>query len=420
MALFAAFQSGVTGMLTNQTMLSTVGNNLANSNTTGYKAQRVEFEDLVYETLSPGSAPGNGIGGTNPAQVGFGVNVASINSNFAQGPLSTTGRNLDLAIQGDGFFVIDNGTRLTYTRAGAFDLDEEGYLVMAANGFRLQRTGSLGEATATTPAFQTPGDNDISIPIGTGLPGMPTTEVTLRGNLSAQLPIGNTFATAIQIHDTQGSQHSLSLTFTKTAPNTFSLDATVAGGTVTGSPILGISFNADGTLAGPATASIDLAFPPGLPAAQTVTLDLGTVGDATGLSQFGGDSTAAAIRQDGSSAGTLVDYSFSQSGVVEGIFSNGAIVPIAQIGLATFANPGGLLRIGENLFNETGNSGVALIEAAATGGRGTLQSAALEGSNVDVASEFTKLIIAQRGFQINARALTASSEVLQELANLVR
>lgn len=420
MALFTAFQSGVSGLLANQTMLGVVGNNLANSNTTGFKSQRVEFQDLVYQTLRAASAPGNGIGGTNPMQVGFGVLVGSIDANFAQGSLSTTGRTLDLAIQGEGFFVVNDASRNLYTRAGALDLDQQGYLVEASTGFRLQRVGSLGEATATTPAFQTPGDSAIQVPLGTGIPGAPTTRVTLRGNLDAALPVGDGVTTAIQVFDTQGSEHALTMTFTKTAPNTFSLNATVAGGTVTGAPVAGITFNADGTLAGPATATLTVTFPPGLPAGQTIIIDLGTAGSAAGLSQFGGDSTAAAIRQDGTSAGTLVDYNFSRGGVVQGIFSNGLILPLAQIGLALFANPGGLSREGGNLFIETGNSGPAIIDAAGVAGRGSIQSGALEGSNIDVASEFTKLIIAQRGFQINARALTASSEILQELANIIR
>lgn len=420
MALFTAFQSSVTGLLTNQTMLGVVGNNLANSNTTGFKSQRVDFQDLVYQNIREGSAPGNGIGGVNPMQTGFGAKVGSIESNFSQGPLTTTGRKLDLAVQGEGFFVVNNGLRNLYTRAGALNLDQNGYLVEAASGFRLQRFGPTGEATATTPAFQASGNPDIRIPLGVGVPGTPTNQIEIRGNLNAAMSVGDTYTSAIQVFDTQGTQHALSMTFTKTAVNTYSLDLTVSGGTVTGAPITGISFNADGTFAGPATAAISLAFPPGLPAAQPVTLQLGTVGTATGLSQFGGDSTAAAVQQNGSSAGTLVDYSFSQAGVVNGIFSNGVILPLAQIGLATFTNPGGLLRDGNNLYIEGGNSGVPLIEAATVGGRGRVQTGALEGSNVDVANELTQLVIAQRGFQINARALTASSETLQELANIVR
>ncbi len=420
MALYAAFQAGVTGLLGYQTMLSVVGNNLANSSTTGFKSQRVDFQDLVYQNLSEGTAPGNGIGGTNPIQVGFGVNVGSIGSNFAQGPLQTTGRKLDLAIQGQGFYVVNDGQANVFTRAGAFDLDQDGFLVQAGTGFRLQRFGNVGEATATTPAFQTPGDNDINIPLGIGIIAQPTTTVSLRGNLSTSLAVGDTFTTAIQVYDTQGTQHALTLTFTKTAANTFSLSATVPGGTVTGVPVAPITFNPDGTLAGPATATVTLAFPPNLPAGQAVTLQLGTVGSASGLSQFGGDSTAAAFSQDGSGAGTLVDYNFSQTGVVEGVFSNGRIVPIAQIALARFANQDGLLRLGDNLYQESANSGPPLIDAAATAGRGVLTQGALEGSNVDVATEFTRLIVAQRGFQINARGLTAASDVLQELANIIR
>jgi flagellar hook protein FlgE len=420
MALSSALFSGVAGLQANQSLLDIVGNNLANSNTAGYKSQSPNFQDLFYQTLSPGSAPGTTRGGTNPIQTGFGVRMSSIASNFAQGALQPTGRTLDLAIQGKGFFIVNDGQQDLFTRAGAFDLDVAGFVVDAASGLRLQRTGTTGEGSATTPAFQTPGDNDIQIPLGFGIPGNATSNVSIRGNISAALPVGNTYTTAIQVFDTQGTEHALSLTFTKTAPNTFSLDATVTGGTVTGVPVAGISFNADGTLAGPASVGISLAFPPGLPGAQAVALQLGTVGLGDGLTQFGGDSTAATVSQDGYTAGTLVNFSIENTGLIQGIFSNGQVLALAQVGLAHFTNEAGLLRQGNSLFAQSGASGPAIIDAAGTPGVGSIQSGALEGSNVDVSSEFTRLIIAQRGFQINARAVTASSEVLQELANIVR
>lgn len=413
MAMSSALFSGVAGLQVHQTMLDVVGNNLANANTTAYKTQRVDFQDLVYQTLAQST-------GTNPKQIGLGSMVGSIDANFATGPLQTTGRDLDLAIQGQGFFVVNNGVQDFYTRAGAFDLDADGFIIDASTGYRLQRFGAIGEGTATTPAFQTPGDPDIQIPFGTGLPGAPTSEVVLQGNLSTTLAVGDTYTSAIQVYDTQGTQRLLTLTYTKTGSNTFDLNATVSGGTVTGVPVTGISFNADGTLASPATATIGMSFAPDLPATQNVALNFGTVGQADGVSQFGGDSTVAAVDQDGSAGGSLVNFAINQAGIIKGVFSNGRVLDIAQIGLAIFDNPGGLNRAGENLYTQSANSGEAFVEGALVGARGSMQPSALEGSNVDVASEFTKLIIAQRGFQINARAVTASNEVLQELSNIIR
>jgi flagellar hook protein FlgE len=420
MALSSALLSGVTGLTISQTMLDVVGNNLANSQTSGFKSQRVSFQDLLYQTQKAGSGPSPAVGGVNPSQIGFGALVGSVDSNFRAGALTTTGRSLDLAVSGVGFFVVNNGKQNYFTRNGTFDLDQQGYVVDAATGFRLQRAGSLGEATATTPAFQTPGNRGIRIPLGIGIPGSATANVSLRGNLTASAAVNDTYTTAIQTFDSQGTQRSLTLTFTKTAPNTWSLNASVSGGTVTGVPITGITFNANGTLAGPASATINLAFPPDLPTAQPVNINFGTVGQADGLSQFGGDSTAVAVRQDGFSSGTLITFNVDAGGIFQGIFSNGEIRPLAQLALASFANEGGLIREGQNLFSQGNNSGPPDIDAPQTGGRGSIQAGALEGSNVDVSNEFTRLILAQRSFQINARAVSAASDVLQELANIVR
>ncbi|MBY0228230.1 MAG: flagellar hook protein FlgE [Gemmataceae bacterium] len=419
MALSNALFAGVSGLQANQALLDVVGNNLANANTTGFKSQRVTFEDLVYQTLSPGSAAGDQFGGTNPRQIGLGAAVSSIDSRFAQGAVQTTGRTLDLGIQGDGFFVVSNGQQDFYTRAGAFSVDDLGYVVNA-DGLRLQRTGTLGEATPAAPAFQVPGNADIRIPIGVGIPGTPTGTVNLRGNLSAGLATGDTFASGIQVYDTQGTEHLLTLTFTKTAANTFSVAAAVPGGTVSGSPVTGIAFNADGTLASPASITLGLSYPPGLPVPQTVTVVLGTPGQGDGLTQFGGDSTAAAISQDGSTAGSLINYSIDKDGTVQGLFSNGRKVPMAQVALARFANDGGLLREGDNLFSLGTGSGSPLVGTPGSGRLGTVQSGALEASNVDMSGEFTQLILAQRSYQMNAQSITVNNEVLQQLANIIR
>jgi flagellar hook protein FlgE len=411
--------TGVSGLQANQTLLDVTGNNLANENTVGFKTQSVQFEDLIYQNLANASLVSTStVGGTNPVQVGTGVKVASINTDFGEGSLSVTGRNYDLALQGNGFFVVNDGTQNQYTRAGSFDVDTNGFLVDPSTGFRVQRFGTVGE-TGPTP-FQVPGNDDIKIPIGTGIPATPTTTVNVQGNLSSTLAVGGTYSTAIQVFDTQGTAHSLTLTFTKSAANTFSLNATVSGGTVAGVPFAGITFNADGSLAGPASVPLSLSFPPGLPAAQPVSIALGTVGQVNGLTQFGGSSTAAAVSQDGASAGSLTSVSVAEDGTIRGIFSNGQSLPLAQIAVAQFANPGGLNRDGNNLYSQTANSGQPLIGTALSGGRGSIQQGALEQSNVNVALEFTNLIVAERSFQANAQTITVSDNVLQTLVNIIR
>ncbi len=417
--------TGVTGLLAAQQMLDIVGNNLANVNTTGFKSQSADFADLIYQTISQTSEGAVGsVGGTDATQIGLGTFLAGTSTNFLQGALQQTGRNLDLAVEGNGFFSISNGQGVFYTRAGNFGVDANGFLVDPTTGFKVQRFGTVGEGTATTPAFQSPASRDIHIPYGTGIPGAATQNVTLQGNLSASLATGGTYSTAIQVFDTQGTGHSLSLTFTKTATNAFGLSAAVSdNGTVavSGLPAGGITFNPDGSLAGPATATVTLTFPAaGLNAPQAVTLDLGAPGQTNGLTQFGGNSSAAAISQDGTTAGSLTSISVGQDGTINGSFSNGKILAIAQIGIATFANPSGLERVGSNYYADTVNSGPPLLGGGEAGGRGLVQAGTLEQSNVDVSTEFTNLIIAQRAFQVNAKAITTSSEVLQDLANIIR
>ncbi|MBY0456823.1 MAG: flagellar hook-basal body complex protein, partial [Gemmataceae bacterium] len=234
MSLNALF-IGSTGLAANSSSLDVVGNNLANINTTGYKSQRMLFKDVVYQTLNPGSTASTTVGGTNPQQVGLGVGVGSIGSSFIQGTLNPTGRSLDAGIQGSGFFVLRSGTEFTYTRAGGFSVDSAGYLVDPGTGYRVQRFGAVGEGNAagTIPAFQTPGNQDILIPYGVGAAGNATTEVRLQGNLGASLQVNDTTTAAIQVYDSQGTARALTLTFTKTAANTFGVAATVSGGTAT-------------------------------------------------------------------------------------------------------------------------------------------------------------------------------------------
>jgi flagellar hook protein FlgE len=284
----------------------------------------------------------------------------------------------------------------------------------------VQRTGVVGEGGAGIPAFQVPGNNDIRVPFGAGATGTPTTLVRLQGNISRDLAVGSAVPNppTIQIFDTQSGARTLATVITKTGTNTYSLTATVDGVPATVPPTP-ITFDGNGLLVSPGTLTVS--FPGANGAnAQTLTLNLGTPGQATGLSQFGGASTAAAITQDGVGSGSLTEVSIDDSGNVQGTFTNGRTIPLAQLALATFNNEGGLLREGSNYFTTGPGSGEPLIGPAGSGGRGLVQGAALEGSNVDIAIEFSRLILAQRGFQVNTRTISAANETLQELANIIR
>lgn len=412
MALNAIF-AGVTGLSANSQFLDVVGNNLANSSTTAFKSQRVLFKDLVYQTLNGGSAAGAESGAVNPSQIGFGVAIGSIGSMFQQGTLTPTGRNLDVGIQGNGFFVLADGFRTVYSRAGAFDIDMTGYLVDPGTGMRVQRFGSVGEGTG---GFQIPGNMDLRIPLGASRPGQMTANVTAQGNLSATMPIGESVSMASMIYDSMGSPRTLGVTLTRTSITNFSVSATVTGGTVT-VPATPIVFNSSGYLVSPSSIPLTLV---GLPASQTVNLNVGTPGFTDGLTLFGGASSAALIFQDGYGPGTLDSVSIDKSGLVYGLFSNGRTEAIAQMAIARFMGEGGLLREGDNYFRESPASGPALVGTAGSGGRGTVVSSTLENSNVDIAQEFSRLILAQRGFQVNARVISVSNEVLQELSTIIR
>jgi flagellar hook protein FlgE len=538
-------------------MLDVVGNNLANANTTAFKSQRMRFSDLVYQTVSQATnASSDAVGGTNPIQIGLGTKAAAIDPNLQQGSLEATGRDLDLALQGNGYFVARNGSENFFTRAGAFGVDADNFLVDPANGYRVQRFGTVGEGSGLSPAFQLPGNNDINIPIGTGIPGNPTSRVILQGNLSANAvgpraqtltsaqafrvggvaatlttllndvddsladyvagdqlhleginaantPIstfltvgpattvgdlvnainsnfagslatldasgnlivtadstgpttlsvsindrptntgglawgnhslnvttvgkdGDTVKTGIQIYDSQGTAHNLSITFQKQSNNVWNLVAEInpLEGTIADPLVSNMNFNEDGSFRqvtglGLGDATITMQFA-GFSTPQRISFSFGSAGGFDGLTQVGGTSSAVATGQDGFEAGYLTSLSIGQDGVMNGVFTNGRTLPIAQIAIANFANPAALNRLGDNYYSLSSESGPALLGAGLSGGRGAVQQKALESSNVDVSLEFTRLIIAQRGFQVNARIITASDQILQDLANILR
>jgi flagellar hook protein FlgE len=237
---------------------------------------------------------------------------------------------------------------------------------------------------------------------------------------------GDTLTTSIQVYDTQGTPHNLTLTFQKQGNNLWNLTASIDAteGTMIDAKVDGIQFNDDGSFrqaTGTGTGDEDISFQvSGLSSPQTVGFFLGSINGFDGLTQYGGTSSAQATDQDGFTAGFLTAVSVGPDGVIEGVFTNGRNLPIAQASIALFTNPGGLERLGDNYFGLSNNSGLPLLGTALSGGRGTVQNGTLESSNVDVALEFTRLITAQRGFQVNARTITATDEVLQELSNIVR
>jgi len=401
--------SGVSGLKNHQTRMDVIGNNIANVNTVAFKAGRVNFEDILSQTVEGARSPQTGgMGGVNPKQVGLGMGISSIDTLFTPGSLQSTDNPTDFAVQGDGFFMVSDGSQVYYTRDGAFKTSADGALVNS-NGFRLQ--GWMADADGnidSTQALQS-----ITIPVGAQMKPKATEEIAFEGNLDANATAGSQWITSVQVYDSLGNPHNLTITFENTGTNAWDWEATLDGGTATSGGTGTITFNPDG--------SIDTSTAPGTPnftiaGANAITLSI----DFSQLTQFGGNPTAYISFQDGYEAGSLDMVSTDSGGVLTGIFTNGQSKALAQIALATFSNPGGLLKEGGNLYQISNNSGLPNIGTANSGGRGSIAVGALEMSNVDLAQEFTNMIVTQRGFQANSRVITTSDEMLQDLINIKR
>lgn len=380
--------SGISGLRAHQTMLDVTGNNIANVNTAGFKASSTQFQDTLSQLVQGAAAPGAGAGGQNPAQVGLGVQLAGISTNFAQGSAQATGRGSDLMISGDGFFVVQSAGETLYTRAGAFEFDPQGRLV-TQDGSLVMGWNAVGGQVNQGGGLQ-----NVTLPRDAVSPAAATTRIDLAGNLPADAADGTALVRDLEVYDASGNVTSVRLTFTKDASGWTVNDGTADLGTLT--------------------------FDDGQPTGRGTLTVGGVAVDVSKLTGFAELSTLKVGGQDGRAAGTLDQYSIGPDGTVTGTFTNGATEAVGRIALATFVNPGGLEKAGNSAYRPTANTGAAEYGAAGQAGYGALAGGYLEMSNVDLSQEFTNLIIAQRGFQANARIITTSDEVLQELTNLKR
>jgi flagellar hook protein FlgE len=396
--------------------MDVIGNNIANVNTVGFKASRVTFKEAFAQLLEGASRPSGNLGGINPIQIGNGMDIGSIDQLMTQGGLESTGQPLDLAIQGDAMFVFSNGSHLVYSRAGNFQLDANGRLISPSSGFVAQ--GINADVTgkfATTNAV-----SDIQIHLGDKAPAHATDLISLTGNLDTAATIGATHDMGIPVYDSTGSPHELKITFTNTGPGQWTWAASCATAPVTPAGSGTVSFGVNGSLSSftyPGGGS-SLTLTPASGAPLNVSISSGSINGFDGLSGFANPSNALVNSQNGYQSGDLLNINVDNKGVITGSFSNGVTRDLAQIALASFNNPGGLLRSGDNIYEESPNSGQGIIGFAGGTNRSTITPGALEGSNVDISTEFTNMIVAQRGFQANARVITTADQMLQELVNL--
>ena len=383
--------SGISGLRAHQTMLDVTANNIANVNTTGFKSSQTQFQDTLSQLISSASGAQAGTGGTNPAQVGLGVKVAGVTTSFTQGSSQLTGRSTDMMIQGDGFFVVRQGNQTLYTRAGSFDFDSTGQMVLPGDGALVQGWAAVnGVIDINAPI------TDLRVPAGALMASKPTAGAIYEGNLQSDAATGTVLNRDIPVYNAVGSESTLSMQFAKTATGW-----TVSGDG--GATTTAVTFTAAGVLTAPATLTVG-----------------GVAVDLSAVTGYAGVDTVKARSQDGYAAGTLESFSLGNDGTITGTFSNALKQVIGRIAISAFNNPAGLEKAGGSLFSTTANSGLAQLGTPGTGGRGTLSGGALEMSNVDLSKEFTSLIIAQRGFQANSRVITTSDTILEELINLKR
>ena len=415
------FHHGLSGLNAASKSLDVSGHNIANSNTIGFKKSRAEFNEMVASAMGTGQCPGS-------AGAGIGVSVAAVTQQFSQGVITPTANGLDMAINGDGFFVVSTPNGTAYTRNGAFQLDKSGQLV-TANGDKVMGypldpiTGTRASATS----------EPITFPSGSAIPANPTTKGEIRLNLDARAPLAagdpaatppvaptprQTYGTSFQAFDSLGVAHPVSVYFEKTGPNTWAvfdgLDDATATPPVTATNLGTLTFNEDGSLDTAASTlnPVSLALTNGAATPLEVEIDL------SNATQFGSAFSVAKITQDGYASGELTGVSVSKDGTLMASYSNGITRAEAQVALARFTNPQGLASAGNNNWVATADAGSVIEGTAGSGSFGSIEGCALEESNVDLTAELVGMMTAQRAYQANAQTIKTQDQVFSTLVNL--
>lgn len=401
--------SAVSGLRNHQVRMDVIGNNIANVNTIGFKAGRVTFQDMMYELIKGSGAPMDSFGGTNPQQVGLGMMVRSIDTMMTQGSLESTGKATDIAIQGEGFFILDTGDGNLFSRVGAFDINLKKELVDPATGYHVKgwmADDGGGIDTSVNPEH-------VIIQLGQLTIAKATANIAFTGNLDADAADDATATADAQVFDSQGKAHYLVTTFTKSADNTWSY-VVKQGEDEVGSGTL--KFKPDGTYDEEESEVGEITLP-----ASDGADEVKITPNFDGCVHFASDKSKVTTQyQDGFPMGTLENFSISADGIITGTFTNGMNKKLARLALGMFANPAGLLKAGASMFKQSNNSGELSYGLPGSDAYGTLVSGALEMANVDLSREFTNMIVTQRGFQANSRVISTTDDMLQELVNLKR
>lgn len=404
-----SFSIALSGLNAASADLGVTANNIANANTTGFKSGRAEFGEIFGSTAY----------GLSRTATGQGVRLSQIAQQFKQGNLNYTDNTLDLAIQGEGYFTVKDGKGTAYTRAGAFGADRDGYVVNSA-GQKLQVYSPLSSGTG----FDTAGLQDLRLSTGDN-PPRATSALEIQANLPANEVAPTTIAfdpadptsysrtTSVTVYDTLGAAHTTNLYFVKGAtPNSWELNVTVDGAST--GPATPLTYSDSGTLTAPVggTLAVPAVTLTNGAAPLNVTLDLN---DTT---QYGDSFSVSRLTQDGYTTGRLTGLEVTAEGIVQGRYSNGQATALGKVAVATFSNPQGLQKLGDNAFAETYTSGQPLRGEAGSGSFGNIQSGALESSNVDLTAQLVNMITAQRNFQANAQMIQTSDQITQTIINI--
>jgi flagellar hook protein FlgE len=417
MSLYGALYAGVSGLSAQANALGIISDNIANVNTIGYKGTSARFSTLVTQQATQTlHSPG-------------GVKSSPFNHIDRQGLLQASASATDIAIAGKGFFVVNEsanpgvGDEYLFTRAGSFYPNENGDLVNTA-GFYLQGY-NLANGPATTSASTVTGLETVNVADLAGA-ATPTSALAIGLNLPSIAAIGDTETLTVQVYDSLGNSHDIDLLFTKTAVNDWSItpqnptltsDGTASGNVTSAAG--SITF-VDGLPTVITMPDIDITWTVGGATASSIVVDAGTLGQPNGVTQFAGEFTVRKSNQNGVSFGNFAGVSIDEAGVVTALFDNGETLDIYQLPIAIFQNPNGLTAGSGNVYQQTPRSGPFLLNLAELGGAGTVAPSSLEASTVDLATEFTNMIVVQRAYSASAEIITTADEMLEELIRISR
>lgn len=406
------FSIALTGLQADTVALNTIGNNLANLNTTAFKGQTTTFQDLFYQNMGTSGAG-------NLLQVGVGTRVSGTATDFTQGSLTTTNTSTDMALNGQGFFVVDQGNTQLLTRAGSFQLNGAGNLI-TSSGENVMGYGAFAGAVNLNGGLV-----PITLPVSSTENAQATQNLSMTTSLNATAATGTSFTSTATLYDSLGQSHLATVTYTKASSTSWGYAITLPSGDASGTPSNNtgtLTFDSSGKLTAPAGNIANVTFPNVTDGASTLKFNFNIYDSNSNptISETAAASNTSASSQDGFASGAYQGFAVDGSGVISAKFSNGNTSVVGQVAVALVSNPSGLTRAGSNNFSATNASGSVTVGTGGIAGRGAVEGLSLEQSNIDISAQFSELIIAQRAFEANSKTVTTFDTVTQEAIGMIR